>query len=117
MNADRIIVVDDGTILEQGTHESLISAGGKYAELWSKQVRLFWSMLWKRRMLISLSAQTFIRPKADPHETMSEQGAHDTKGSTAAKTESTKTRAQGSTEDDDAQTEQVKTPSGHRREV
>lgn len=39
MNADRIIVVDDGTILEQGNHESLISAGGKYAELWSKQVR------------------------------------------------------------------------------
>lgn len=41
MNADRIIVVDDGKILEQGTHESLISAGGKYAELWSKQVRFF----------------------------------------------------------------------------
>lgn len=41
MNADRIMVVDDGTILEQGTHESLISAGGKYSELWSKQVGIF----------------------------------------------------------------------------
>lgn len=38
MNADRIIVVDDGSILEQGTHDKLIAAGGKYAELWSKQV-------------------------------------------------------------------------------
>lgn len=40
MNADRIIVVDDGSILEQGTHDKLISAGGKYAELWSKQVSI-----------------------------------------------------------------------------
>lgn len=38
MNADRIIVVDDGSVLEQGTHDKLIAAGGKYAELWSKQV-------------------------------------------------------------------------------
>lgn len=38
MNADRIIVVDEGAILEQGTHDKLIAAGGKYAELWSKQV-------------------------------------------------------------------------------
>ncbi len=38
MNADRIIVVANGGIAEEGSHEDLIRAGGKYAELWSKQV-------------------------------------------------------------------------------
>lgn len=40
MNADRIIVIGDGTILESGDHETLIRSGGKYADLWSKQVFL-----------------------------------------------------------------------------
>ncbi|RBQ67034.1 hypothetical protein FVER14953_08945 [Fusarium verticillioides] len=38
MNADRIIVVENGEILEQGNHDELIVAGGRYADLWSKQV-------------------------------------------------------------------------------
>lgn len=38
MNADRIIVVANGEVIEQGDHEELIRANGKYAELWSKQV-------------------------------------------------------------------------------
>ena len=40
MNADRIIVIGDGTILESGDHETLIRSGGKYASLWSKQIFL-----------------------------------------------------------------------------
>lgn len=40
MNADRIIVIGDGTILESGDHETLIRSGGKYADLWAKQVFL-----------------------------------------------------------------------------
>ncbi|KAJ2900779.1 hypothetical protein MKZ38_002217 [Zalerion maritima] len=38
VNADRIIVVGDGTIVEQGSHDDLIRAKGKYAALWSKQI-------------------------------------------------------------------------------
>ena len=34
-SADRIIVVDDGQIVEQGSHDELLALNGQYAELWS----------------------------------------------------------------------------------
>ncbi len=34
---DRIIVLDNGKIIEQGSHRELIRKGGKYAELWNRQ--------------------------------------------------------------------------------
>ena len=34
-NASRIVVVDDGKIIEDGTHEQLVASGGRYAELWN----------------------------------------------------------------------------------
>ncbi|MEM8540653.1 MAG: ABC transporter ATP-binding protein [Pseudomonadota bacterium] len=34
---DRLVVMDNGTIVEQGTHEQLIANDGLYAELWSRQ--------------------------------------------------------------------------------
>lgn len=36
-DADRIIVVEDGTITERGTHDDLLAADGAYAELWRSQ--------------------------------------------------------------------------------
>jgi ATP-binding cassette subfamily B protein len=36
-NADRIIVIDKGTVREQGTHEELLKINGEYARLFSLQ--------------------------------------------------------------------------------
>lgn len=40
MNADLIVVVEKGKIVEQGTHEELILKKGRYEDLWSKQAFL-----------------------------------------------------------------------------
>ncbi|MFC6096790.1 peptidase domain-containing ABC transporter [Flavobacterium qiangtangense] len=36
-NADTIIVMENGTIVESGTHSNLINQNGKYLDLWTKQ--------------------------------------------------------------------------------
>ncbi len=38
-NADRILVIDDGRILQQGTHDELMRAGGLYRDLYERQFR------------------------------------------------------------------------------
>jgi ATP-binding cassette subfamily B protein len=39
--ADHIVVLDQGRVLEQGDHESLMAAGGRYAELFEMQARSY----------------------------------------------------------------------------
>jgi len=39
--ADQIVVLDDGQILEQGTHEELVRLGGRYARLFDLQARAY----------------------------------------------------------------------------
>ncbi len=34
---DRLVIMDQGSIIEQGTHKALIKAGGIYAQLWTRQ--------------------------------------------------------------------------------
>jgi len=34
---DRLVVMDRGRVVEQGTHAELVAAGGIYAQLWNKQ--------------------------------------------------------------------------------
>jgi ATP-binding cassette subfamily B protein len=37
VDADQIIVLDDGRVAERGTHRELLAHGGLYAELWNRQ--------------------------------------------------------------------------------
>jgi ABC-type multidrug transport system ATPase subunit len=39
VHADVILVLENGRIIEQGTHEQLLETGGRYAEMWSDQLR------------------------------------------------------------------------------
>ena len=39
LKADRILVVKDGVIAEQGTHEELLALDGTYRELYETQFR------------------------------------------------------------------------------
>lgn len=39
VNADKIVVLDDGNIVEEGTHDDLVSSNGLYRHLWDLQLQ------------------------------------------------------------------------------
>ncbi len=38
VDADRIMVLEAGVVVESGTHDALLKSGGRYADLWAKQM-------------------------------------------------------------------------------
>ena len=37
VGSDQILVLEEGKVLERGTHQELLEMGGKYSQLWSNQ--------------------------------------------------------------------------------
>ena len=37
VEADEILVLDSGSIVERGRHGALLAAGGRYADMWARQ--------------------------------------------------------------------------------
>jgi ATP-binding cassette subfamily B protein len=40
IDADRILVIDEGELVEQGSHQELLDHQGHYARLWHMQQRV-----------------------------------------------------------------------------
>jgi ATP-binding cassette subfamily B protein len=34
--ADKIVVIDKGRLVEEGTHDTLVKAGGRYSRMWEQ---------------------------------------------------------------------------------
>ncbi|KAI3547262.1 ABC transporter [Colletotrichum filicis] len=100
MNADRIVVIEDGEVVEQGNHADLVTAQGRYADLWSKQ--------------------TFLKPKDDDSAINKKSSASDTDESTLDGTSEIDASASEDTHATPTQAskgnEAVQTPGNHKKE-
>jgi ATP-binding cassette subfamily B protein len=54
--ADSIVVLDGGRILERGSHDELVAAGGRYATLFALQARGYDDRRWRTESRRSSSA-------------------------------------------------------------
>jgi ATP-binding cassette subfamily B protein len=39
VDADKIIVLDNGSVVEQGSHNQLLELQGRYAQMWAMQLQ------------------------------------------------------------------------------
>lgn len=58
-NANQILVLKDGEIIQRGNHKKLLEAGGLYKELWDQQAKVVESA--------SISEETQINNNGDNH--------------------------------------------------
>jgi len=72
-NADQILVIDRGRIVERGTHETLLKQGGIYTRLYDLQLRE--QEEFEARMLLSRAEQAGENEHEDEGETEGEQQA------------------------------------------
>ena len=68
-HADEILVLEEGRIVERGSHDQLVARGGSYAHLWSLQTNL------QRDLEARPEAETLTVPATPEHEAES-PGAH-----------------------------------------
>jgi subfamily B ATP-binding cassette protein MsbA len=67
-SADQILVIEQGEILERGTHEELLALGGRYRTLYDKQYKL------ESDRFIN-PGEDFTTPPAAPARVTPRQGA------------------------------------------
>ncbi|MEO5372828.1 MAG: ABC transporter ATP-binding protein/permease [Alphaproteobacteria bacterium] len=61
VDADEILVVEDGTVVERGRHEALLAADGRYAAMWRRQQEA-------ARLVLALEKTSGIDPMANHHD-------------------------------------------------
>src|SRR5882757_7348932 len=74
IGADEIIVLDQGTIVERGTHQALLAKGGLYASMWNRQREAE-----KARELLAQVEDEPVMPNRNPPvvEAVPDEGAVD----------------------------------------
>jgi ATP-binding cassette subfamily B protein len=70
ISADEIIVLDQGTIVERGTHHQLLAKGGLYASMWNRQREAA-----AAREKLALVDDELAAPNRNPPAVDEEQGA------------------------------------------
>jgi ABC-type transport system involved in Fe-S cluster assembly fused permease/ATPase subunit len=70
VGADMILVLDDGVIVERGTHQELLAHGGLYASMWNRQREAE-----KARELLAEVGDDDAAPNRNPPEVSDEVGA------------------------------------------
>jgi len=127
MKADHILVVMNGEIVEEGSHEDLIHKKGKYHDLWSKQIFVkpahdrsrshspkkrdshIINDLTSNRQKVELAKALKTTPHGEPSQTSQQKpddGEQEKKTSQGLKADDGKKPAEG-----------TKSGNGHQREV